>query len=95
MFTGKKNFKFVNREEKINKNIKTLVKYTFCDSNFLRNLFFQFITIIQLEIFTSKDQNPKIRNPKFQVVNKKSPKSEMPSSLQQLRRTFSTSILFC
>ena len=94
MFTGKKNFKFVNREEKINKNIKTLVKYTFCDSNFLRNLFFQFITIIQLEIFTSKGQKPKFQNPEFRVINNKIPKIRNANYLQQLRRTFPTSILF-
>ena len=37
-------------------------------------MFFQFITIIQLEIFTSKGQNPKFWNPKFQVINSKIPK---------------------
>ena len=67
MFTEEKN-KFVNREERIDKNIKTLVKYTFCDSNFLRNLLFQ------LEIFASKGQNPEFRKPNFHVMNKKIPK---------------------
>ena len=87
-----KKFKFVNREERIGKNIKTLVKHTFCDSNFLQNLFFQFVTVIQLEIFASKGQNPKFSNSK--LLTTKFPKSEMLSYLQQLRRTLSTSIFF-
>ena len=67
-------FKFVNREESIDKHIKTLVRYTFCNSNLLRNLSLQFITNIQFEIFANKGQNSKFPNHKSQVIHNKIPK---------------------
>ena len=68
-----KKIKFVNREESIDKNI---VKFTFCNSNFLRNLFFPFITIFQLEILAGKGQNPKLKTPNSQQ-NSQNPKCQV------------------
>ena len=55
---------------------KALIKALVSNSNFLRNLFFQFITSIQLEILASKGQNPKLESPNSQQ-NSQNPKCQV------------------
>ena len=52
-------FKFVNRDESIDKHIKTLVKYTFCNSNFLPNL---------LRLFSLKFLWVRVKTPSSQTA---------------------------